>query len=497
MDLFNSILFWINNGVIAILSLAFGIQMIYILFFFLKAKKYPKAEIQHKFAIIIAAKNEKNTIGKSVECILNKLNYPRDKYDVFVVADNCTDDTAMIATQAGAIVIERNDITKVSKGYALEFAFNHLLSLEEKYEAYCIFDADTIPHKEYLNYMNDAFEAGESIANCFLDSQNWTQNISSGVSSLWYLRDCRFSCHTRSAIGLPCMLSGHGIMIANSVIEEIGGWDSVGLLEDAEFTINRVLEGKKIGYVKDAIIYDDNPSKVSDTFKRNIRMGNGLSKLFFDKGGSLLKNFFCSFKFKYLDMFLTLMFAPIAVIAVIWFPLYYIYSFAYLGFTDWAEFLLSLNYLWKGLLFAFIIPFIGQGILVMLLEWKKFKGKNKLKIFIYTFFLPLYMIIYALGITCGVCRKKVEWKNVSRNVDFIDNFKIKDNAKDRKTLKLNSFDYQNQVCADIITADINSEDIESNDIIDCSDKLASADVIDIIDTKESEVIIENNNTKDS
>ncbi len=426
MATFSEILYWINNLVIISFMLAFGIQIMYILLFFLKPKNYKEAQEKHKFAILIPAKNEQEVIKRSVEKIYSVLDYPRDKYDVIVIADNCTDKTKEFAMEAGAIVLERNDTEKVSKGYALNFAIDYLFQHDMRYESYCIFDADTIPDADYLNKMNDAFESGVTIATCFLSSQNFTQNLPASISSLWYLRDSRFTCNTRSALGLPNMLGGHGIMIADSVLEEIGGWDSVGLLEDAEFSVNRILEGRDIAYVSEAIIYDDNPSKLKDVFKRNIRMGNGLKNLFNQKGGALLKKFFSTFRYRYLDIYLTILFAPIAVLAVIWFPTYYIFDFIYKANTDWTAFLFSIDSLWQVMVYAFYIPFVLQGWLALLLERKKLQNENKWKLFGYSLLLPFYMIIYALGITIGVLSKKVEWKNISRNVSFVEKNQEKD-----------------------------------------------------------------------
>ena len=109
MDRFNEILSIINDQVLlTIIGIAFGIQLIYILLFFIPAKKYPKAKKQHKFGIVIPARNESDVIADTVKCLLAS-DYPRELFDVFVVADNCTDKTAELARNAGEIVYERSD----------------------------------------------------------------------------------------------------------------------------------------------------------------------------------------------------------------------------------------------------------------------------------------------------------------------------------------------------------------------------------------------------
>lgn len=106
MERFNEILSIINDQVLlTIIGIAFGIQLFYILLFFVRAKTYKKAEVKHKFGIVIPARNEAEVIGDTIKRLL-KSDYPRELFDIFVVADNCTDNTAEIARAAGAIVYE-------------------------------------------------------------------------------------------------------------------------------------------------------------------------------------------------------------------------------------------------------------------------------------------------------------------------------------------------------------------------------------------------------
>ena len=92
---------------------------------FLFTRKFKPAKKKHKYGILIAARNEKAVIGNLLDSI-NKQDYPKDKLTVFVVADNCTDNTAEIARKHGAKVYERFDDTKKTKGFALEFLFENI-----------------------------------------------------------------------------------------------------------------------------------------------------------------------------------------------------------------------------------------------------------------------------------------------------------------------------------------------------------------------------------
>src|SRR6185437_11934148 len=109
-----------------------------------------------RFAVVVPAHDEEAGIADTVRSVL-AVDYPADLFEVVVVADNCTDDTAARATAAGARVLVQNDATKRGKGFALAHAFEALLGdvTEKKAEAVVDIDADTVVSPNLLR----AFEA--------------------------------------------------------------------------------------------------------------------------------------------------------------------------------------------------------------------------------------------------------------------------------------------------------------------------------------------------
>ncbi|UKI49536.1 MAG: glycosyltransferase family 2 protein [Clostridium sp.] len=119
--------------------------------FFMRGKKFEKAPMDKKYACVISARNESQVIGNLIDSI-KRQSYPSELVTIFVVADNCTDNTAEICRNLGAIVYERFDKNHVSKGYALEFLFDQI---EKDYgilsnDYYLIFDADNLLKKRIL-----------------------------------------------------------------------------------------------------------------------------------------------------------------------------------------------------------------------------------------------------------------------------------------------------------------------------------------------------------
>ena len=135
-------------------------------------RKFAPAKKQHKYAVVIAARNEEKVIGNLLDSI-KKQDYPRELVTVFVVADNCTDKTAAVAREHGAICYERFDDEHKTKGFALQFLFDRIGEDygRQSFEGYFVFDADNLLKSDYISRMNDAFDAGEKIITSYRNTK--------------------------------------------------------------------------------------------------------------------------------------------------------------------------------------------------------------------------------------------------------------------------------------------------------------------------------------
>ena len=422
MEKFFDILTQINNIVLIAFSIAFVFQIIYILLFFVPTKKYKPAQKNHKIAVIIPAHNEEKVIYSTVKNIL-KQSYSKNDYKIYVIADNCTDSTADKAMQAGAEVLIHNSAKgeKKNAGSAVDFAVKYILENYKEVEFFVRFDADNIPHPDYLSKMNDAFDSGVKAAKGYNHSLNFTQNTISGISSLWYIRDNAFTCRARSFLHISQMLCGGGMMFSAEVVRE--GFRCFSNSEDAQFTLKLARKRIRAHYVADAIVYEDQPSSIGDLFKRNMRMGGGLFKLFFTDGLKSFAKFFITLNYSLIDLFLSIIFIPMALIGVIWFPFYYVFSVAYLltigNMAAATEIFITIGII---LVFAFILPFILQAMLAYAVEHKKIGVPFKKLISAFLLF-PFYMIVYAIGITLGALGFSA-WKIAERNAYYDQSFII-------------------------------------------------------------------------
>ena len=193
------------------------------------------------FALIVCAHNEERVIGQLVEN-LKLLNYDHKLYDIYVVADNCQDQTATVAAQAGALVQERFSDSGKGKGFALEWMFHRLFAMEKKYDAVCIFDADNLVHPNFLKEMNSRLCHGEKIIQGYLDTKNPEDSWVSAMFAISFWITNHIWHLAKYNIGLSCVLGGTGMCIDTEVLKR-HGWGATCLTEDEEFTMKALMEG--------------------------------------------------------------------------------------------------------------------------------------------------------------------------------------------------------------------------------------------------------------
>ncbi len=240
-------------------------------------KKNVKNPKKNSFAMLVAAHNEESVISDLVESLKN-LDYPKEKYEIFVVADNCTDKTAELARECGATVWERFNDEKRGKGYAMEFAFERLFKLEKGYEYICVFDADNLVKKDFLVHMNDKINEGYRAVQGYIDSKNPFDTWLTFSYSLWYWIYNRLSQLSRGNLDMGCRLGGTGFAVSQELIKEYG-WGATCLAEDTEFTLKLALNGIKVGWAHESVVYDEKPLRMETSIHQRQRWAQGLSEV--------------------------------------------------------------------------------------------------------------------------------------------------------------------------------------------------------------------------
>lgn len=400
----------ILNCIISILfTLCYAYQFFYLFVGLLKKPIKYKAERQHRYAAVISARNESKVIGNLIASIKNQ-NYPGELVGIFVIADNCTDNTAETARNAGAVVYERFNKELVGKGYALDWFFDILKKTNEnKYDAFIIFDADNILEPNFIAEMNSVFDNGYRIITSYRNSKNYGENWLSAGYSLWFLREARYLNNARMLLNTSCAISGTGFLISSDIISKNGGWVHHLLTEDIEFTTDSVISGEKIGYCANAILYDEQPTKMKQSYIQRLRWAKGFYQVFRSYGTRLVKGIFNG-SFSCYDMLMTLMPAMLltlisVVCNVIAIPIGILYNSPQLPLL-----LKTLLHTFAG----FYAMFFVIGTVTTITEWKQIHCSNVKKI-LYLFTFPLFMLTY-IPISIVALFKKVKWEPIQHSV---------------------------------------------------------------------------------
>jgi len=295
--------FVMNNIVGIIFLLIYGYQVYFIFVSFLKTPKpFPEAA-PRRYAILICARNESSVIGHLLDSIRDQ-DYPKDCLDVYVIADNCTDDTADISREKGAFVVERSDTSKIGKGYALEYLVDNISKggTVWDYEGYFIIDSDNLLEKNFVSEMNKAVAAGNKVVTCYRNSKNYSDNWLASGYALWFLRDSKYLNNSRQILGFSSQCSGTGFVIHRDIFIKYGGWKYFTLTEDIEFTFAMVANNEHIAYCPTAVLYDEQPVDFGVSWKQRTRWVKGYFQAYNKYGIALLKGWFGRRDFSCYDM---------------------------------------------------------------------------------------------------------------------------------------------------------------------------------------------------
>lgn len=400
------------DGIAAInfcISIAFTICYLYQFFYLpvplLKRDKPHKPEVLHRYAVLIAARNEEAVISHLLESIRGQ-EYPPELVTVFVVADNCTDATARVAREYGAVVYERFDQAAVGKGYALNFLLERVREeYGDWFDGFFVFDADNLLDQRYIAEMNRTFEDGYEIITSYRNSKNYGDNWISAGYALWFLREAETLNHSRMLLGTSCAVSGTGFLFSRRVLEHHGGWNFFLLTEDIQFTIASILKGYKVGYCANAEFFDEQPVSFRQSWRQRMRWAKGYLQVFRAYGLRLFKGVFHRGGFACYDMIMSVMPAVALTTVGVVANLAAAAACAAAGQGIAAVIVSAAEMLWNSYL---LLWFVGG--VTTLTQWRRIRT-TALKKILYTFTFPLFMMTYIpISLLALFCR--VEWKPI-------------------------------------------------------------------------------------
>jgi len=398
---------FINFLISLIFTLCYSYQFLFIpLTLLLRNRKMPKTEAPlHRFAVLICARNEAAVIGDLIDSLKGQ-SYPAELITAFVMADNCTDNTAEIAAAHGAIVYTRRNAVQVGKGYALDSLLRHIhADYSEGFDGYFVFDADNLLAPNYIEEMNRSFSRGNDIITSYRNSKNYGDNWISAGYALWFLRESRYLSHARSLLGSSCCVGGTGFFFSRKIEEEMGGWPFHLLTEDIEFSIDQITRGRKIAFCPDAVLYDEQPVDFRQSWRQRMRWSRGYLQVVGAYGRDLLRGTLRG-SFSCFDMTMTIM--PAFVLSAL--SVFCNVVLGIQGALQGEDLMIAVRSVGELLFDMYSVLFV-LGAITTATEWKRIYAPAGKKL-LYMFTFPLFMFTY-LPISIAALFFKTEWKPIT------------------------------------------------------------------------------------
>ena len=402
----------VNCVLAALFCIFYAYQFFYIIYgVAVKPKKYPPTSQTNRYAVLIPARNEEVVVGQLIDS-LKAQDYPAENFDIYVTADNCTDDTAGVAEKHGAIVYQRFDEKKKGKGYTMNFMIGKILEEKgrEYYDGYFVFDADNLLNPDFITQMDRCFCQGNRVITSHRNSKNYGTNWITAGYSLWFLREAKLLNNVRSLLNTSCAISGTGFLIHRDIINRQNGWKHYLLTEDIEFTVDNVIQGEKIGYCHDAMLYDEQPVTFRQSWDQRLRWAKGFLQVFSNYSAKIFKGVVKEKSFSCYDMLMTI--APAFVTSVLGVV---INTFA-LCYAMMVR-PLDVDYVLVEIAFtvcAIYLTLFGVGVVSGICEWKHIHCTTLKKIKSF-FTFPLFMLTY-IPISITAIFAKVQWKEIQHSV---------------------------------------------------------------------------------
>ncbi len=277
-------------------------------------KAPPYGEPGLKFDFIVPAHDEERGIAETVRA-LSLVDYPVHLRRIRVVADNCTDETAARAREAGADVLERTDPDRRGKGYALAFAFERSLA-DGFADAVVVVDADTVVSPNLLRAFAARLERGEVACQAHYGVRNpnasWRTRLM--VIALALFHKVRSS--GRERLGVSCGLRGNGMCFAVGLLRKVPH-DSFSIVEDLEYGIRLGRASHRVCFVHEADVLGEMVAGERASRSQRRRWEDGRRQMARTHGLTLLRDALSRRSALLLDLALDVLVPPLSRIVAL------------------------------------------------------------------------------------------------------------------------------------------------------------------------------------
>jgi cellulose synthase/poly-beta-1,6-N-acetylglucosamine synthase-like glycosyltransferase len=269
-----------------------------------------------KIGVLIPAHNEEEGIRRTIRSVL-ACDYPSDRLEIHVIADNCDDRTAEAAGSEGADVAERTDANRRGKGQALDWFLKECRARYRDSEVITIIDADVTPDRNYLREISASFsQPGTQVVQAYNGVSNpeagWRPGLIDAAFNVFNHLRMAGSCRLSGT----CVLKGNGMAFSTGLLERTG-WPCHSIVEDMEFSLRLLQEDISVHYNPDAVIRSEMVTSGKNASSQRSRWEGGRFTLVRNMGGPLMKQFAKTGRIRYLVALAELATPPLSLLVML------------------------------------------------------------------------------------------------------------------------------------------------------------------------------------
>ena len=363
--------------------------------------------------VMVPAHNESIVLKKTMEALI-KFDYPRDRYEIIVVNDNSSDDSAQVLktiqqkNPSAKIIVINTD--RVVGGKGKSNALNIALSMASG-SVIAIYDADNTPEKQALKILVENLMSDDKLG-AVIGKFRTRNKYASLLTRFVNIETLAYQCMNQAGryfFFKLCTIPGTNYVIRRELIDQMGGWDVNALAEDTEISFRLYRMGYYIKFIPQAVTWEQEPQKLKQWFKQRTRWVKGNLyvlksnfKYAFDPNAGIMRLDVIYYALVYLMMFSSLIFSD----------LIFIIGILGLGHVTLGGFS---SLLWEMAILLFVL----NVAITLSVERNEFTLNNILLTFIMLFtYAKMWVLVVANGMIQGIrdalYQKEVVWDKTER-----------------------------------------------------------------------------------
>jgi cellulose synthase/poly-beta-1,6-N-acetylglucosamine synthase-like glycosyltransferase len=237
-----------------------------------------------RLLVLIPAHDEEALLGPCLASV-TALQYPAERFDVLVIADNCTDATATVARAAGVRCLERHDTTRRGKPWAIAWALEQITAAE--WDSIIVLDADSLVEPDFATALAGVGGLRQVVTQGYIDVSNRSETALTRMAWVWSAIRFRYINGLKNRCGLNVPL-GDGVAIGSQALRDAGGWTAFALSETFELYATMTVHGIRCIGVPRAHLYAQEAKALRQSASQRRRWTAGRMQVLLRHGRALL-----------------------------------------------------------------------------------------------------------------------------------------------------------------------------------------------------------------